>query len=158
MAKRWPGNAKRLKTTFGTLSRSSLMSRIRSSENKTTELRMLALLKSGHVTGWRRHAELYGKPDFVWHKQKVALFVDGCFWHGHFCQRNLTPRRNADVWALKILKNKSRDHRVNRELRKLGWVVIRVWECRLARSPEPYLNKIRCSLGDPTNMRISLRK
>jgi DNA mismatch endonuclease, patch repair protein len=74
-----------------------------------------------------------GKPDFVFPKQKVALFVDGCFWHG--CPRHSNmPRNNQEFWAKKLGGNKTRDKLVNRELRKMGWVVVRVWEHELKKS------------------------
>lgn len=152
MTRKWPGNAKRSKTTFGGLSRSSLMSRIHGRDNKTTELRMLGLLKQGNVTGWRRHVALYGKPDFTWPKQRVVLFVDGCFWHGHTCNRNLVPRRNARVWKQKMDDNRSHDRRVNRRLRISGWTVVRIWECQLKENPIPSLLKVVNALKKSVNV------
>lgn len=118
-------------TTFGGLPRSQLMSRIRSKNNRTTERRLACLLRKHHITGWRRHVQVVGKPDFVWMHNKIALFVDGCFWHGHSCDRNLTPKRNASIWRRKILRNQRRDQTISRELRRRGWKVIRMWECSL---------------------------
>src|SRR5262245_4474504 len=92
---RWPGRSKRGKTTFGGLSRSALMSRVRSKGNATTELKLLKLLRLARLQGWRRNFRLLGNPDFVFPRQKLAVFVDGCFWHGHGCGRNLKPKRNA---------------------------------------------------------------
>src|SRR5689334_12378985 len=89
-------------TSFGQLSRAELMSRVRSTGNQTTEGRMVKILRAAHVTGWRRRAKLPGNPDFVWRVGRVALFVDGCFWHGHDCGRNLTPKNNAELWEKKI--------------------------------------------------------
>jgi len=140
---RWPGQADQEQTTFGGLSRSALMTRIRSTGNVTTELRMATLLRAAHLKGWRRHAILPGKPDFVWAHLKVALFVDGCFWHGHSCKRNLTPKVNAELWQTKIGRNKARDRRVSRALRERGWKVVRVWECQLAKHPERCITRVR---------------
>jgi len=92
---------------------------------------MMRFLKKSGLKGWRRHYPLKGKPDFVWRKERVALFVDGCFWHGHDCDRNLTPRSNVRFWEDKISKNKARDHAVTEHLQDRGWKVIRVWECQL---------------------------
>ena len=131
MAK-WPGDGTKEVTTFGGLTRSEVMRRIRSSGNKTTELRMLKLLRCFGITGWRRHSSLPGKPDFSWPKEHLALFVDGCFWHGHNC-RTLTSQTNQSSWNTKIRKTKARDQRVNRLLRAKGWSVVRVWECDLQR-------------------------
>ena len=114
--------------------RSEVMSRIRGSGNKDTELRMMALFREHKITGWRRKRRtVFGKPDFVFPKERVAVFVDGCFWHG--CPRPKhapLPENNAEWWAAKLSKNKARDRLVTRTLRKLGWRVLRVWECDLA--------------------------
>ena len=138
---KWPGNARRQPTTFGNLKRSELMSKIRSKGNKTTELRMVQLLKKAGISGWRRHLPLPGKPDFTWPKEMVSVFVDGCFWHGHNC-RNLSPKTNARSWCNKIERNKQRDKRVARKLRRLGWSVLRVWECQLSISTLQVVRKI----------------
>lgn len=78
------------------------------------------------------------KPDFVFQKPKVALFVDGCFWHG--CPRHGTkPKTNAKFWRNKIATNQARDRRVNSALRKRGWSVVRIWEHELRRKDEAKL-------------------
>lgn len=110
--------------------RSRVMSAIRSKGNKSTELVMLQLLKLHHLSGWRRHYKIIGKPDFAWPKVKVALFIDGCFWHGCLCRR--APKSNTEFWDKKIAYNTSRDLKVNTTLRSLGWAVIRVKECQLS--------------------------
>jgi DNA mismatch endonuclease (patch repair protein) len=133
-------------TTFGGLNRSELMSRVGSVGNKTTEGRALRLLRLHHITGWRRRAKILGKPDFVWPKLRLALFIDGCFWHGHDCGRNLTPTRNARFWRDKIIGNQRRDRLVTSELRKRGWTVVRIWECQLARDQNRCLRRIAAAL------------
>lgn len=138
--------ASRQRTTFGSLNRSQLMSRIRSKGNESTEERLARLLRSAGLTGWRRHARLIGRPDFLWRQQKVAVFVDGCFWHGHGCGRNLTPKRNQEAWRAKILANQRRDRRVARVLQKDGWRVIRIWECALTRSTQRSLRRLQRAL------------
>ena len=140
---RWPGEPNKEITSFGGLSRSDLMSRVRSQGNSTTELRLAHLLREAGLRGWRRHYPVDGKPDFVWRKELVAVFVDGCFWHGHDCGRNLVAKTNAESWSAKIERNRRRDARVNRTLRKGGWSVIRIWECRLRRFPESSVARIR---------------
>ena len=139
---RWPGNAQKELTSFGGLPRGQLMSRVRSTGNQTTEKRMVAVLRKARLTGWRRHQPLFGRPDFVWPKARVAVFVDGCFWHGHDCHRNLTPRTNAKAWREKIEGNQARDRKTSRLLRQEGWTVIRIWECNLAKNPDRCLAKI----------------
>jgi DNA mismatch endonuclease (patch repair protein) len=135
------------RTSFGSLTRSELMSRCRSAGNQTTEVRMLALLRKVRITGWRRHLPLPGKPDFAWRREKVAIFVDGCFWHGHDCGRNLTPKSNAAFWRQKISNNQARDRKATRMLRQNGWTVIRVWECVLRRQPRSVTSRIQRALG-----------
>lgn len=139
---RWPGNSGKERTTFGGLSRGHLMSRIRSTGNITTERRLVLLLRTAGMRGWRRHLPISGHPDFVWPNAKVAVFVDGCFWHGHQCGKNITPKTNADAWREKIARNQARDHAATRELRKQGWTVVRIWECRLAKAPRSCVARI----------------
>lgn len=109
--------------------RSWNMSRIRGSGNRSTELKIIHHLRQEKVTGWRRKYKLFGKPDFVFPKKKIALFVDGCFWHGHKCAK--IPSSNRNFWERKINANKKRDRTVNRELKRVGWSVFRVWECEI---------------------------
>lgn len=145
---RWPGKVSQERTTFGGLSRGELMSRVRSSGNITTELKLLNMFRSAGITGWRRRYPLHGKPDFTFPSQRVVVFVDGCFWHGHTCSRNLEPKINSDLWRAKIQTNKSRDRRVSRTLRKKGWRVIRIWECDLKKKPNTCLKRISRTLND----------
>ena len=117
---------------FTKAKRSEVMSRIRSHGNRRTELALIALFRAYGLTGWRRRQAVFGKPDFVFRRQKVALFVDGCFWHG--CPKHGTkPKTNASFWSEKIRRNKARDRLVNAALRKSGWKVVRVWEHELRR-------------------------
>jgi DNA mismatch endonuclease (patch repair protein) len=119
---------------FTQAKRSAVMARIRGSGNKDTELRMIALFREYGITGWRRNARVFGKPDFVFRRERVAVFVDGCFWHG--CPRPKhapMPKNRAEWWAAKLLRNKERDRAVTRALRNAGWRVVRVWECALTR-------------------------
>lgn len=146
---RWPGNAQRERTTFGGLSRGQLMSRVRSTGNQTTEERLALLLRRTGLTGWRRHLQLPGKPDFAWPKARVAVFVDGCFWHGHDCGKNVTPKTNTESWLEKIERNKARDRQTTRLLRQRGWSVVRIWECQLAKKPAQCLSRIRKAVQGP---------
>ncbi len=109
------------------------MARIRSSGNRDTELRLIALMREHGITGWRRNARIFGKPDFIFRRERVAVFVDGCFWHGR--SRHATkPANNRAFWKAKLARNAARDREVTRALRKAGWRVLRVWECALARA------------------------
>lgn len=144
---KWPGNPRREITTFGGLRREKLMARVGSTGNQTTELRLASLLRQARLSGWRRHQPLPGKPDFVWRTPKVAVFVDGCFWHGHDCGRNVTPKTNARAWEEKISRTKTRDRKVSRLLRKDGWKVVRMWECQLRKNPNRCLRRIAEALS-----------
>ncbi len=118
---------------FTKAKRSEVMSLIRSRGNRGTELRLIALMRAHGITGWRRNAPLFGKPDFVFRAAKLAVFVDGCFWHA--CPRHATmPRNNRAFWEAKLTRNAARDREVTRTLRKTGWRVLRVWECALKRA------------------------
>src|SRR5262245_8523899 len=119
----WPGDAREEKTTFGCLSRNALMARIRSHGNRTTERRFAELLRQSGITGWRRQQPILGHPDFTWPAAKIVVFVDGCFWHGHTCGKNIAPRTNARAWKQKIERNKRRDLTVARTLRSRSWTV-----------------------------------
>jgi len=107
--------------------RSWIMRQVKSAGSKSTELAFLAVLRENHITGWRRNFELYGKPDFVFPRARVAVFVDGCFWHGH-PQRCRIPKTNRAYWLRKIRRNVLRDKTVNKVLLQRGWKVIRIWE------------------------------
>jgi DNA mismatch endonuclease (patch repair protein) len=86
---------------------------------------------------------MFGRPDFIWRRQRIAVFVDGCFWHGHACGRNLSPKRNISFWQKKIDNNKRRDRRIARELRARNWRVLRVWECTLKKSPGRFIKTLK---------------
>lgn len=117
------------------------MSHIRGRGNKETELALRKLLKQHGIKGWRRHQDIFGKPDFVFRVEQLAVFVDGCFWHG--CNRHYNiPKTNRAFWRIKLETNKTRDRKVNRYLRKNGWRVIRIWEHELS-SPGRALARIK---------------
>lgn len=99
---------------------------------------MITFFKEHSIKGWQRNYKIYGKPDFVFRKQKTAVFLDGCFWHGHDC-RNTRPSQNAEYWQKKRAKNMARDADVTAHLEKLGWTVIRIWECELKKKNQSAL-------------------
>lgn len=106
------------------------MSRIRGKGNKDTELALIKLFRKDGIAGWRRHQKVFGKPDFAFREKRLAVFVDGCFWHGcPRCYRR--PQFNRKFWDAKIVRNRKRDREVSRELRRIGWRVIRIWEHEL---------------------------
>ena len=123
---------------FTKTKRSEVMSRIRGSGNKKTELALIAIFRRNHITGWRRHQKVFGKPDFIFRSKRLAVFVDGCFWHG--CPKHYNmPANNRAFWIKKLGANKSRDREVTRSLREKGWNVIRIWEHELSAQNEKRL-------------------
>jgi DNA mismatch endonuclease (patch repair protein) len=117
---------------FTKAKRSEVMSRICGRGNKDTEVALAKLFRRHQITGWRRNQKLFGKPDFVFQKLKLAVFVDGCFWHG--CPQHETkPKNNRAFWRRKFSRNKKRDMLVTRALRRANWRVLRIWEHELAK-------------------------
>jgi DNA mismatch endonuclease (patch repair protein) len=119
-----------LADVFDKEKRSEVMKRVRSTGNKSTELRLIRLFVDNGIKGWRRNYPVKGHPDFVFPKQKVAIFVDGCFWHGHDC-RNTRPKENGAYWTKKRDRNMKHDREVTVLFESRGWKVLRVWECEL---------------------------
>jgi DNA mismatch endonuclease (patch repair protein) len=117
---------------FSSKKRSEIMSRVKSSGNRATEGRLIRIMRESGLKGWRRNFALFGKPDFVFPKARLAIFVDGCFWHG--CpQHKSAPASNTEFWTAKLERNADRDRLVNRTLAKAGWSVVRIWQHDLKR-------------------------
>ncbi|OGP84905.1 MAG: hypothetical protein A2Z08_04600 [Deltaproteobacteria bacterium RBG_16_54_11] len=103
------------------------MASVKSKNNKSTEIGFICILKDKGVTGWRRNYPLYGKPDFVFPRSKIAVFIDGCFWHK--CPKHCRlPASNKAYWNSKIEKNRIRDKKITKILKEKGWMIIRIWE------------------------------
>lgn len=123
--------------------RSDIMRRVRSKNNASTELKLIQAFKEYGITGWRRNYPVKGHPDFVFPGLKIAVFVDGCFWHGHDC-RNTRPSDNAEYWAKKRARNIKHDKEITALFERRGWQVIRIWECELKKKNKAILyDKIR---------------
>lgn len=123
--------------TFSVEKRSDIMRSVKSSRNKSTEERLISVFRELNITGWRRNYKVKGHPDFIFPKQRIAVFVDGCFWHGHDC-RNTRPSDNADYWAKKREKNMRHDREITARFENRGWTVIRIWECELKKKNLPH--------------------
>lgn len=127
---------------FDSKKRSDIMSKVRSNNNKSTELALIKFFKENNITGWKRNYPVKGHPDFVFLDKKIAVFVDGCFWHGHDC-RNTRPSDNAEYWRKKRERNIKHDKEVTALFEQRGWTVIRIWECELKKKKKQILfNKI----------------
>lgn len=127
--------------------RSWLMSRVRGANTKP-EVAVRSML---HRMGYRfrlHRRDLPGTPDIVLPGHSAAIFVHGCFWHGHTCKRTKMPKSRTDYWDEKIETNQRRDRRTRRRLRGLGWNVIVIWECELKR-PERLAAKLSKALCRP---------
>lgn len=125
--------------------RSATMRAIRSHGNLSTELRLIGIFRAHGIKGWRRKAKLRGKPDFVFSKERLAVFVDGCFWHG--CRVHCRiPRANRKYWLMKIAATRARDLRSSNFLRANGWRVIRIWEHELV-TPDRALSRLQRNLS-----------
>jgi DNA mismatch endonuclease, patch repair protein len=111
--------------------RSEIMARVRSKDSRPELFVRKLVFALGYR--YRLHAkELPGHPDLVFRKRRKVIFVHGCFWHRHDnCVSARLPKSRLDFWAGKLEGNKQRDQRTERELRKAGWKVLTIWECRL---------------------------
>jgi DNA mismatch endonuclease (patch repair protein) len=129
---------------FSREKRSEIMSQVRSRGNRATEVRLVRVFRKHRLVGWRRNIRLFGNPDFVFPAERLAIFVDGCFWHSCPLHGSI-PLNNRPFWKRKLARNRRRDILVSRELRKLGWRVIRIWQHELGNS-DRVAGRVRRSL------------
>lgn len=124
------------------------MAKVRS-KNTKPEIEVRSLL---HSLGYRfrlHRKELPGKPDIVFKRRRKAIFVHGCFWHGHGCRIGKLPKSNVGFWRGKIERNRERDTEKRSELEELGWSVEEVWQCEL-KDNQTLIERLQKFLG-PTN-------
>jgi len=117
--------------------RSSLMSKIKC-KNTKCEIALCKALEDNGVKNFEKHYDIIGKPDIVYIQKKLAIFCDSDFWHG----KKTVPETNVNYWRQKFERNKKRDRFVNRELKKLGWRVIRIRETNILKNPTNNAKKI----------------
>jgi DNA mismatch endonuclease (patch repair protein) len=123
--------------------RSRRMALVRSKGNRSTEWRFRSALVRNEIRGWLMHpADVPGLPDFVFSDDKIAVFIDGCFWHRCPSCRRTTPATNRDYWMKKLMLNAARARHIERQLRRRGFRVMRVWEHEL-RSTEMVRDVVR---------------
>jgi DNA mismatch endonuclease (patch repair protein) len=146
--------------------RSRLMAKIRPTGNRSTEGALAVAFRRAGVKGWRRHVRVrlnttrsrtrpshaegaqarYTCPDFIFPRLRVAVYVDGCFWHG--CpQHGTAPTQNSIFWREKLASNRARDSRVTASLRKAGWTVVRIWEHSVKTRPATCVRRVRRALA-----------
>jgi len=132
--------------TVDPITRSRIMSRIRSRGNGTTEMPLAAAMRSLGVSGWRRHIRVrtpsgHVRPDFVFPRERLAVMVHGCFWHS--CPLHGTvPKTNMDFWESKLESNRKRDRKRSGELKMMGWDVLAIWEHEVKISPVACAEKV----------------
>lgn len=127
---------------FDAATRSRIMSRIRSKDT-APEIRVR---KAVHSAGFRyrlHYGDLPGKPDLVFPRYRLVVFVHGCFWHGHDCRLFRLPKTNVEYWARKIENNRRRDAEAIEELERKGWKAHVIWQCSLEQGIEELLTKLR---------------
>ena len=116
---------------FSTEKRSAVMRRVKGRDT-TPELKVRKALTALGARYRLNRKDLPGTPDIVLPGRRLAIFVHGCFWHGHDCPRgSRTPKANREYWTAKVARNIARDQRTSGELTAAGWRVLTVWECRL---------------------------
>ena len=127
--------------------RSAIMSRIKSQGNASTELRVVHAFRRAGITGWRRHPRhVSGSPDFVFPRERLAIHVHGCFWHGcSRCASGHIPATRQEYWRPKIERTQRRDRRNRRMLRQAGYGTIQIWEHEL--SGTQWLDRVQRRLG-----------
>jgi len=123
------------------------MSQIRG-KNTKPEIKLRKLLWSQGIRGYRIHFNLPGKPDIVFTKKKIAIFIDGCFWHK--CPIDFQePETRKEFWMKKINSNVERDERTTKKLQGDGWTVLRFWEHEVRKKPEDVVKRIIHTLKNP---------
>ena len=128
--------------------RSSLMAKVRSKGNRSTELTVMSVLQEKGITGWTRHPrDIPGRPDFYFPDRRLLVFVDGCFWHA--CPKcGRIPKTRVRFWKTKIEGNRRRDLSLTRRLRRNGYHVMRVWEHTLR--DDMWVRRLIRMLGQPS--------
>jgi DNA mismatch endonuclease (patch repair protein) len=129
--------------------RSAIMRAVKSRDT-APELKVRALLR-GFAPGYRLHRkDIPGNPDIAYVGRRRAIFVHGCFWHGHDCARGArAPKANAEYWRAKIARNRARDEAHRLQLDALGWRALVVWECEL-KDRDALERKLKAFLLEPT--------
>lgn len=132
---------------FDTEKRADIMQQIKSKMNKSMGLRLIEGFKHTGTTDWRRNYPVKSHSDFVFPQIKIAVFVDGCFWHGHDC-RNTRPVNHQEYWQKKRERNMKHDKEVTAMFEARGWTVMRIWECELKKKSAEvlYAKMLRCGL------------
>lgn len=122
--------------------RRALMARVRTKDT-APEIALRRALFAAGLRGWRCHPKITGRPDLAWIGRRVAVFVDGAFWHGH---PDHYWGQSGTFWDEKIARNRARDERVNRELATEGWTVVRLWDFEVQKDIAGCVERVRATL------------
>jgi len=126
---------------------SALMQRIRSKNTKPERIVRSALYSRG--LRYRLDVRILGtRPDLVFSSKRIAIFVHGCFWHGHNCHLFRLPKSRSEFWKEKISSNRQRDRRVTQAFLREGWSVATVWECALRQRTPDQIKRVLVRLED----------
>lgn len=133
-----------------TTDRSAIMRAVKSRD--TSPERLVRKLLRPIAPGYRLHRkDIPGRPDIAYPGRRIAIFVHGCFWHGHDCPRGArSPKGNAEYWSAKITRNKARDTANLAALEERGWRSLVVWECEL-KTPEAVQTRLSALLTNPSS-------
>jgi DNA mismatch endonuclease, patch repair protein len=132
--------------TYSAEVRSRVMAGIKGRDTGPEMALRRALFRAG-IRGWRCHrANLPGKPDLAFGRARLAVFVDGGFWHGH--PSKYWPGRTSAYWDAKIARNQARDHRVDAELADAGWRSLRLWDFEIERNPDGATKQVIAALRE----------
>jgi DNA mismatch endonuclease (patch repair protein) len=127
--------------------RSQLMSRVRTRDTAPEVALRRALWALG-VRGWRLHPkDVPGRPDLVFRSRRLAIFVDGAFWHGH---PDHYWGQSGAFWDAKIERNRARDAAVNAQLAEAGWTVLRLWDFEVEKDPSSCAKRVRSAWAQPS--------
>lgn len=134
--------------------RSRLMSRVKT-QDTAPELALRRALWSAGVRGWRLHVrDVIGRPDLIWRKNKLAVFVDGAFWHGH---PGYYRGQSGPFWDEKIARNRRRDTEVNEQLAHQGWQIIRFWDFEIESEVKDCVTRVCEALEKTVDTRTNVR-
>ena len=136
--------------TYDAATRSRVMRAVKG-KNTSPELRLRKALSAQGIRGYRLHrTDIAGKPDIAFIGRRVAVFVDGAWWHGHPDKWWLG--RSGDYWDAKISRNVARDRQVDAQLLRSGWTVVRLWDFEVMKTPEDAVAKVAEALRTPTKV------
>ena len=142
---------------FTTEKRSDVMSKIKGKDTRIERIVARWLHQAGFR--YRKHNRTVpGSPDISIKKYKIAIFVHGCFWHGHpGCKKYRPPKTRSDYWQAKIERNRLRDEHVFEILKSMGWHVFLIWECEIEADFDDLMKAVKHQMEDIIQARKTLR-